>query len=241
MILEGQTSSENSTSWYLLPPSAESKPGGEIPTPITRSQQAGRERCGDPAWSRLPRSRRGSAPTARGGRWGEPVSRLHDVRAPPRPGRQHPPTGLSRTRLQQAHADVRRPNVGVEGISLEGRAKDDRPACTRRRRRTGHRRQRQRPTEGHRGGRGARKKWRSTPCTCRVPRCRAISKRSGKPCQAPAVRGHEVCRMHGARGGAPMGNRNALKHGAHIAKARALNREIQALARMARATMAEIG
>jgi hypothetical protein len=38
-----------------------------------------------------------------------------------------------------------------------------------------------------------------------------------------------------------MGNRNALKHGAHIAKARALNREIQALARMARATMAEIG
>jgi hypothetical protein len=97
------------------------------------------------------------------------------------------------------------------------------------------------PTEGHRGGRGARKKWRSTPGTCRVPRCRAISKRSGKPCQAPAVRDHEVCRMHGARGGAPMGNRNALKHGAHIAKARALNREIQALARMARATMAEIG
>src|SRR5271154_1191264 len=47
------------------------------------------------------------------------------------------------------------------------------------------------PTEGHRGGRAARKKWRSTPCTCRVPRCRAISKRSGKPCQAPAVRGHE--------------------------------------------------
>jgi uncharacterized protein YjcR len=28
--------------------------------------------------------------------------------------------------------------------------------------------------------------------------------------------------MHGAGGGAPKGNRNALKHGAHIAKARAL-------------------
>src|SRR5271156_4504494 len=154
MILEGQTSSENSTSWYLLPPSAESKPGGEIPTPITRSQQAGRERCGDPAWSRLPRSRRGSAPTARGGRWGEPVSRLHDVRAPPRPGRQHPPTGLSRTRLQQAHENVRRPNVGAERISLEGRAKDDGPARPRRRGRAGDRRQRQRP---HRGGGGRRK------------------------------------------------------------------------------------
>jgi uncharacterized protein YjcR len=46
--------------------------------------------------------------------------------------------------------------------------------------------------------------------------------------------------MHGAGGGAPRGNRNALKHGAHTAEARALNREIQALARMARATMGEI-
>ena len=27
------------------------------------------------------------------------------------------------------------------------------------------------------------------------------------------MRGHSVCWMHGARGGAPDGNRNALKHG----------------------------
>ena len=46
--------------------------------------------------------------------------------------------------------------------------------------------------------------------------------------------------MHGASGGAPRGNRNALKHGAHTAKAFALNRVIRALARNARATMAEI-
>ena len=46
--------------------------------------------------------------------------------------------------------------------------------------------------------------------------------------------------MHGAGGGAPKGNRNALKHGTHAADARALNREIQALARKARATIAEI-
>jgi glucans biosynthesis protein len=44
-------------------------------------------------------------------------------------------------------------------------------------------------------------------------RCHAKSKRSGLQCRAPAVRGHSVCRMHGAGGGAPKGNRNALKHG----------------------------
>ena len=51
---------------------------------------------------------------------------------------------------------------------------------------------------------------------------------------------YEVCRMHGAGGGAPKGNSNALKHGAMVAELLALKREIQALARMARATMAEI-
>jgi hypothetical protein len=46
--------------------------------------------------------------------------------------------------------------------------------------------------------------------------------------------------MHGAAGGAPKGNRNALKHGAHSAVALALKRQIAALARLARETMAEI-
>jgi uncharacterized protein YjcR len=69
-------------------------------------------------------------------------------------------------------------------------------------------------------------------------RCRARSKRSGLQCRAPAVRGHSVCRMHGAAGGAPKGNRNALKHGGFTAETRALKREIQALARMARETLA---
>src|SRR3954447_23619617 len=40
------------------------------------------------------------------------------------------------------------------------------------------------------------------------PRCQARSKRSGRRCRAPAVRGAEVCRMHGARAGAPEGERN---------------------------------
>ena len=38
-----------------------------------------------------------------------------------------------------------------------------------------------------------------------APRCKAKSKRTGKRCRAPAVRGFRVCRMHGAGGGAPTG------------------------------------
>ena len=45
--------------------------------------------------------------------------------------------------------------------------------------------------------------------------------------------------MHGAAGGA-RGNRNALKHGENSAETLALKKEIQALARMARETMAAI-
>jgi uncharacterized protein YjcR len=71
-------------------------------------------------------------------------------------------------------------------------------------------------------------------------RCHAKSKRTGKPCQSPAVRGSNVCRMHGAGGGAPKGNRNALKHGEFTAEALALKREIAALTRMTKATMGVI-
>jgi uncharacterized protein YjcR len=71
-------------------------------------------------------------------------------------------------------------------------------------------------------------------------RCHATSKRSGLQCRSPAVRGCSVCRMHGAAGGAPKGNKNALKHGECSAETRALKREIQALARMTRATMGAI-
>ena len=46
--------------------------------------------------------------------------------------------------------------------------------------------------------------------------------------------------MHGAGGGAPKGNRNALKHGNFTAEATALKRQISALARMARETIGAI-
>jgi uncharacterized protein YjcR len=61
-------------------------------------------------------------------------------------------------------------------------------------------------------------------------------------CRAPAVRGSDVfCRMHGAGGGAPKGNKNAAKHVAMVAESLALREEVQELARMARKTMAAIG
>jgi uncharacterized protein YjcR len=71
-------------------------------------------------------------------------------------------------------------------------------------------------------------------------RCHARSKRSGLRCQAPAVRGHSVCRMHGAGGGAPRGNQNALKHGAFSAESIAIAKEVASLARIARKTVAAI-
>ena len=46
------------------------------------------------------------------------------------------------------------------------------------------------------------------------PMHRAKSKRTGKLCRSPAVRGWKVCRMHGAGGGAPKGTRNGnYRHG----------------------------
>lgn len=45
-----------------------------------------------------------------------------------------------------------------------------------------------------------------------APRCTARSKRTGKPCGNPAVRGWTVCRFHGAGGGAPRGE----AHGAYM-------------------------
>jgi len=48
----------------------------------------------------------------------------------------------------------------------------------------------------------------------KAPRCTATSKRTRQRCKAPAVRGYNVCRFHGARGGAPKGEANgAWKHG----------------------------
>jgi hypothetical protein len=60
------------------------------------------------------------------------------------------------------------------------------------------------------------------------PRCGAKT-RKGTPCEAPAVSGKARCRMHGgAKGsGAPKGNKNALKTGAHTAEMKAFREEMR--------------
>ncbi len=57
------------------------------------------------------------------------------------------------------------------------------------------------------------------------PRCTATSKRTGKPCQAPAVTGWTVCRFHGARGGRP------ATHGHYTKEAIAARRALRKLLR----------
>ena len=49
-------------------------------------------------------------------------------------------------------------------------------------------------------------------------RCTATSKHTGKRCRQPAVAGSNVCRYHGAGGGAPKGNLNRFVHGAYAAR-----------------------
>ena len=67
------------------------------------------------------------------------------------------------------------------------------------------------------------------------PRCGART-RSGIPCRSPAVAGKRKCRMHGgAKGsGAPVGNKNALKHGVYTREALARRAQMRILFREAR-------
>lgn len=73
----------------------------------------------------------------------------------------------------------------------------------------------------------------------RAPLWTARSKRTGVGCKAPAVRGHRVCRFHGARGGAPKGAAHGLyRHGRFTCEAIEQRREIAALIAEARRTVA---
>jgi hypothetical protein len=68
-----------------------------------------------------------------------------------------------------------------------------------------------------------------------APRCTARSKWTKDQCRAPAVRGWRVCRMHGARGGAPTGEHNGnYRHGLWTAEAIAERRRLMEFIREAR-------
>ena len=67
-----------------------------------------------------------------------------------------------------------------------------------------------------------------------APRCKAKSKRTGKCCRAPAS-GCRVCRMHGARSGAPTGKGNGnYRHGTRTKEAVQAVSLVNLLSRFAR-------
>lgn len=73
------------------------------------------------------------------------------------------------------------------------------------------------------------------PALLNAPRCHARSKRTGQPCQSPAVTGWKVCRHHGAHSGAPCGEKNGnYRHGNFTKEAIALRKDTTALLRRSR-------
>jgi len=73
------------------------------------------------------------------------------------------------------------------------------------------------------------------------PRCKATSKRTRKPCQAPAVTGWKVCRFHGAGGGAPKGNANGMyRHGQYAGEAITERKAVAEMIRHVRRTLGDL-
>jgi hypothetical protein len=72
-------------------------------------------------------------------------------------------------------------------------------------------------------------------------RCGATT-RAGHACLSPAVGGMSRCRMHGGApgSGAPLGNRNAFKHGHYTRAAVDIRRLVHELARRARRLAREL-
>jgi hypothetical protein len=72
------------------------------------------------------------------------------------------------------------------------------------------------------------------------PRCSATSKRTKRPCMAPAVTGWTVCRFHGARGRGPKGERNGMyRHGLNTNEAVKERRFLSDLLRQSRSMLCE--
>src|SRR5262249_61495028 len=75
--------------------------------------------------------------------------------------------------------------------------------------------------------------WTSALAMARAaPRCRARCRLSKLPCRQPAMRNKPVCRLHGAEGGGPKGERNgAYRSGRYTLEAKAERREQRAAVR----------
>ena len=76
----------------------------------------------------------------------------------------------------------------------------------------------------------------------KAPRCTATSKRTGKRCGLAAERGKRVCNFHGARAGAPSGEKNgAYRHGYYTKEAIEKRRAFSALLSAARKQITALG
>lgn len=74
-----------------------------------------------------------------------------------------------------------------------------------------------------------------------APRCTATSKRTGEPCQGPAVTGWRVCRFHGAGGGHPAGPAHpSWRHGMRAHDWIETRRQINDLLRASHATERQV-
>ena len=71
------------------------------------------------------------------------------------------------------------------------------------------------------------------------PRCKATSKRTKKPCRAPAMNGWTVCRFT-ARGVERRRRHGMYRHGDHTKEAVALRRQISELQRETRALLSRL-
>ena len=75
----------------------------------------------------------------------------------------------------------------------------------------------------------------------KAPRCSAHSKRTRERCRAPAVGGWNVCRFHGAGGGAPKGERNgAYRHGGYTQETLAASQYVRAMVKLLKPTLDEV-
>jgi hypothetical protein len=75
-----------------------------------------------------------------------------------------------------------------------------------------------------------------------APRCTAHSKRTGLLCKSPAVRGWNVCRMHGAGGGALAGvDHPNFRHGLRSQEMQEVRRLASLLSRAAWDVIEESG
>jgi hypothetical protein len=73
-------------------------------------------------------------------------------------------------------------------------------------------------------------------------RCKATAKTTRCRCKGPAVKGWSVCRMHGAKGGAPYGPANGRwRHGNRTREAEAMRQDLAELVKEARETAKALG